>query len=55
MKTNIRISRLANNLALVMVFEYQINMILIQKLWLKINLNRKMIKKHNVYDIKYIL
>lgn len=49
MQVNVRKFGLANNLELIMIFEQQINLVLIRKLWIRVNLDRKIIKKYNIY------
>ncbi len=46
MQANVGRSGPANDLLLAMAFEQQMNIILIHKLWVVADLNRKMTKKH---------
>lgn len=50
MQANVGRSGLANDLALAMAFEQQTDMVLIQELWVRADLDRKMTKKHNAYQ-----
>ena len=50
-QVNVRSGGPANNFALVITFEKNINILLIQEPWIRIDVERKLVKRHKNYQV----